>query len=196
MGKYTKLNVEGSSGAMRAFLAGWSSGRGMQRDDFHRRVLWPDDWDIKGEGALQGIVGAVLPGGGFAVLLDDEIVDPVVDALEPWQKRLGLSVKSRQPIRAAHFEFEFEIFSRDEAGEVRRIFEVLPDGVDVSPDYQPEEHTDLGASGAEMYAPAHDYEFRGKGTIGGELRGVLAVHERARQHERIKTRDVELQLEP
>jgi hypothetical protein len=196
MGKYTKLNVEGSSSAMRAFLVGWCAGRGMQCDDLRRRVLWPEEWNIRTEGTFQGIVDAILPGGVFAVLLDDDIVDPIVVALEPWEKRLELGVKSRQHIRAAYFKFEFEIFSRDEARAVRAIFESVPDGVNVSSDYQPEERSDLSASGAEMYAPVHDYEFRGKGTIGGELRGVLEVHERTRRHERIKTSEVGLQLEP
>ncbi len=194
--KYTKLVFEGSSDTLRAFLAGWSAGRDMQPDELRRRVLWPDDWDIKDDGALKDIVDAITHRSDFTVLLAEDIVDPVLKALEPWQRRLAVELETRRDVRAAYFEFEFEIFARDQAADVRSIFESLPDGVDVSDDYQPAERSDPGAAGTEMYAPAHEYEFRGKGTIGGDLRGVLEVRERAKRHERIKTTHVELRLEP
>jgi len=195
MGQYTKVVFEGSTAAMRAFLAGWSQGKGMASDDLRRRVLWPDNWSIKTESILKGIVGAIKPGREVAVLLSDEIVDEVITALEPWAEKLELELRGRHRVHAAFFQFEFKIFARDQAAVVRNIFESLPDGVTVSTDYKPEERSDPSATGSEMYAPAHDYECRGKGTIAGNVRGVLEVHLRAHRHERIKTSDVELRLE-
>jgi len=157
--------------------------------------LWPDDWDIKTESILRGIVGVIKPGGAVVVLLDNDIVDEIVTALEPWAQRLELHLRGRQRVHAASFGFEFKIFARDQVADVRSIFESLPSGVTVSADYQPEERYDPSATGSELYAPAHDYECRAKGTIGGNVRGVLEVHERAHRHERIKTSDVELRLE-
>lgn len=194
MSTFTKLVVEGSSDAMRAFLAGWSAGRDMKRDDLRRRVLWPDDWGIKIDSTIKEILDTILPRGGFTVLLADEVVATIASALEPWEERLGLRVRSRHPVRGARFEFKFEIFARDQARDARKIFESVPEGVEVA-DYEIEEHTDPKAKGSEMYAPAHEYVCRARGAVEGALRGVLEVHERARRHERIKTTDVELQLE-
>ncbi len=195
MRSYTMLTLQGSSDAMRAFLAGWSAGRGMKRDDLRRRVLWPKDWRIQAESTMRGVVEALTRQSDFEVLLASEWVDEVVTALGPWSRRLDLQLLGQVPIRAAYFDFEFEIFARDQAADVRSIFEALPEGVNVSSDYNPVETSDMSASGAEMYAPAHDYKFQGKGTVGGDLRGVLEVHERARRHERIRTSDVKLRFE-
>ena len=76
---------------------------------------------------------------------------------------------------------------------MRQIFENPPQGVHISDDYQPEEHSDASAAGTELYAPVHDYSFSGSGTVSGDLRGVLQISERARQHERIKRQSVRLQ---
>jgi hypothetical protein len=45
-------------------------------------------------------------------------------------------------------------------------------------DYEPKEIVDPGAKGVEVYTPAHEYEFKGKGHIRGEVPGVLDMHKR------------------
>jgi hypothetical protein len=128
------------------------------------------------------------------VVVEAELASQLHEAMRPWAE-LPMRLRERRRVRGAAFDFRFEVFGRDEAAAVRRIFEELPEGVRVSAEYAPEEKLDPSASGTEMYAPAHAYACRAHGSVGGRLRGVLAVHERCRQHERVRAAPIQLQLE-
>lgn len=194
MESYEKLEFEARPDVVRSFLAGWAAGRGLSREETAHLIVWPDEWHIHVDSRIQGIVDAIIPEKDCVVLVQSDKIAELLQAVEPWERRLSLSISSRQPIDSASFKFSFEFFARDEARVVRQIFENLPTGVSISDDYQPTEHSDAAAAGPELYAPAHDYSFSGAGTLSGDLRGVLQVSERARQHERIKRQAVQLHL--
>ncbi|MFQ5600453.1 MAG: hypothetical protein ACE5G2_07860 [Candidatus Krumholzibacteriia bacterium] len=194
MSDFEKLVVEASGELTRGLVVGWCTAKGLSPEKIGRRILWPDDWDIRVGSTLEGIVEALRPGDVTFLLVRDDTVDELVAAMQVWETLCDLRLRSRHRVLGAYFDFKYEIFSRDEAAEVRSIFESVPDGVNLSDDYAPEERSDLGAAGTEMYAPAHAYVCRAEGTVGGRLRGVLTVRERARQHERIQIRDVRLRL--
>jgi hypothetical protein len=188
---FSKLTIEADPALVRGFVRGWCTARGMTPEETELRVLWPQDWDVRVASVLEGIGEALKPGDVCYVLVDDDLVTPLVQALQPWSE--SMRVRSQRCIQGASFDFQYEIFERDEAEEVRRIFASLPQGVQVSGTYAHEVHR---GDGEGMRARAHAYAARGKGTLSGPLREVLEVHERCRQHERIRIHAVNLHLEP
>lgn len=191
--EYDKLVLESPHELVRGFLIGWSAARGLDPEAIGLRVLWPDEWDIRVSGALGNLIEAVRPGAATCVLVEAELASEVLAAMRPWGDRLHL--RSREHVRSASFEFRYELYGRDQAALVRRIFTELPEGVNISSDYAPTEHSDPRATGVEAYAPAHAYVCRALGTVSGALRGVLDVHARCRQHERVQATHILLQLD-
>lgn len=196
MTSWQKLEFNAHEDTLRGFVAGWSMGQGWSREETAQRILWPRDWNIQVDSALEELVETFMHGKDCTLLARDDSADALLQALTPWESRLRVQRKARTPIASASFAFSFKIFSRDEARQVGQIFENLPEGVTLSADYAPRERSDASAAGAEMYAPVHDYEFSGSGTVSGDLRGVLQVSERAHQHERIQRKPVQLQPAP
>jgi hypothetical protein len=194
MEPWEKLEFNAHEDTLRGFTAGWGSGRGWSREEMAQRVLWPHDWHIQVDSALEELVETFVSGKDCTVLVRSDSVEALLQALVPWEHRLSVQLKARTPIASASFSFSFKFYARQEANAVRQIFENLPDGVTISDDYQPRERSDAAATGPELYAPTHDYEFSGSGTVRGELRGVLQVSERASQHERVQRKPVQLQL--
>lgn len=191
---YEKLEFEARPDVVHGFTAGWAAGRGWTREEMAQRIVWPEEWHIQIDTRVQELVDVIMHETDCVVLVRSDSIAELLKAVEPWGRRLRMQLRSRQPIDSASFKFSFEFFSREEASIVRQIFENLPADVSISDDYQPVEHSDAAASGTELYAPTHDYSFSGNGTVSGDLRGVLQISERARQHERIKRQQVRLQL--
>ena len=148
MESYVQLVFAVRERTLRGFAAGWGTGQGWSREEIARRMIWPDDWHVEGESMLHDIVEALTPGQDSVLLMRTDIVDSFLKALQPWESRLAVSLESRQTILSASMEFSFKFYSRDEANLVRSIFETLPEGVQISPDYDPQEHGD--AACAEM----------------------------------------------
>lgn len=192
MSTYTKVIIEADCALVQGFVRGWCTAQGMSPYELGLQVLWPQEWDVRVTTLLEGIVEALKPGQVCVVLVEENLLPKLLQAMEPWSESMG--VRSQRRIQDASFSFHFEIFERKAADAVRELFTALPEGVRVSGDYQPEVlHT---GDGQGMYAPTHEYVFRGKGSISGPLHEVLEVHERCGQYERVHAGDVTLHLEP
>jgi hypothetical protein len=193
MSDFVKVMFEADHEWLRGFVRGWCTAHGLTPVEQARNVLWPQEWDVQVLSFFEGIVEALRPGEHTVVLMDSDLAAKLITELKPWSKRV--SVRARQPIHAASFEFHFEIFDRDEAEQVRAIFEELPDGVHLSNEYAPETVSRPGHHDG-MYAPSHEYICRAEGSVTGPLRAILDLRERCRQHERIRVQEVTLQLGP
>jgi len=191
--EYDKLVLESPPDLVRGFALGWSAASGLDPEEVGRRVLWPEEWDIRVSAGHGGLRQAVHPRAASCVVVEAELASLLLTAMQPWSDRLHL--RSRERVRSAAFEFRYELFDREQAALVRRIFAEPPEGIEVSPDYAPTEHSDPQAAGVEAYAPVHAYVCRAHGTVSGPVRGVLEVHTRCRQHERIQTTPILLRLD-
>ena len=89
-----------------------------------------------------------------------------------------LHVQLERPIDSASFEFSFESFSRDGARRIQGYLNPMPEGVQLSADSHVEQFVDPDAEGAEVYAPTHDFVFRGKGSLLGNVEQVIRLHRR------------------
>lgn len=84
-------------------------------------------------------------------------------------------VEELRRIEEGHFTFRAEAFSEAVAAEIRRALrEDVPAGVTV--EVEETEERDPRAKGVELFAPAHDYVYRARGTVAGSPPGVLAMH--------------------
>jgi hypothetical protein len=99
-------------------------------------------------------------------------------------------VESR-PVKKAMFEFKFSTANRQAAGAIKRILGRHPAGVRLV-EYEPKESFNPEAKGSEGYAPLHEYEFEGKGTIVGDVEGVLKVYDKLKANEFIHSDDIEI----
>jgi hypothetical protein len=88
-----------------------------------------------------------------------------------------LHVQIERPIDSASFDFSFACFSREGAQRIQGYLKPMPEGVRLSADSRVEEFVDPEAVGAEAYAPAHDFEFRGKGSVLGDVEQVIRLHQ-------------------
>ena len=86
----------------------------------------------------------------------------------------GFEVVTDRPILRASFGFTFDTYSREVASAIKGILKNLPAGLQLL-SYEPSETVDQKARGVELYSPAHDYRFEGKGKIEGDFAKLLAV---------------------
>ena len=193
MHDFQKITLAADPAFCRGFVRGWLGARGVAPADQDRLVLWPQDWDVRVSSFFNGVVEALRPGDVTVLLVAADLAAAFLDAVASWPESMRL--RAAHTIDGATFAFRYELFDRDEAATVQRIFTTLPDGARVSADYRPETSTHADEQRG-MYAPAHRYSCRARGTVSGALRAVLEVHERCRQYERVQVEEVVLHLGP
>ena len=95
-----------------------------------------------------------------------------------------MSILSERTVEAA-FRFSYSIASRKEAARIRGFLEKPAGGLRLTGDSSFRERSDPKASGSEAYAPAHEYEAKGRGAVEGPVDALLAVYRRCRDEEQI-----------
>ncbi len=92
---------------------------------------------------------------------------------------------------SASFAFSADVYARDVAGTIRGIVRALPPGVRATQHSEDEtEHAEH--KGVELYAPAHQYEYRVRATLGCPLAEVLAVRRRLADIEAVRLEPLHL----
>ena len=152
--------------------------------------MWYSHWEpIKTAGWFDALRERI--GSQVRVVLPSDMADHVQKAVSE-TPRLKLQVGDRHAIRDAVFEFSFRCYSREEAAEIRRLVEEnLPDGL-VLEGYEHEEKEDPSARGVELYSPAHEYEFSGRGRYHGTVPAVFEMVHRLADQTFIHSGDVTL----
>lgn len=111
------------------------------------------------------------------VIVDAAHADFVRTALAAAATRYRFQIKAEHTFQRARFEFGIDTPSRKVADALKKLVAALPGGLALS-GFAPEESTDPHASSAELYAPDHDYRFRGRGTLSGDVFAVVDIRER------------------
>jgi hypothetical protein len=128
------------------------------------------------------------------VVLEEEFLTKIKEVLAKKEKHALLnssSIKSSKIIKEATFTFKFEAYARKYADEIRELLANLPAGISLE-QYTPEEKINHDAEGVELYAPAHDYIFTGKGTIIGPVEQVVNFRKILDDHPLIEAEKVVL----
>lgn len=163
MAVYYEITVRGDDRDLIPFVAGFAAGCGMSGIHFAQEAglrLNPLRERIKHHGEVQHII---CPESHRAKLHE------AIAAAAP---RFEFAIRDEARIERAYFHFTFDTPSRKVAGEIRKTLESLPAGVAVM-DFDPEEIVNPGAQGPEVYSPVHEFVFRGKGVIEGDVGGVI-----------------------
>jgi hypothetical protein len=182
------LDVAGPEEPLRGFLLGWAVGRGLPLPELERRVRWAADWRIHPETDAGWI--ARVRGSSQELVVHADLLP---DLLLAFRRSGRFEVRAVHRVARARFELDFELFSRADSATLRGILAGLPTG-QLTVDLEAEEHVDPEAAGLELHGSLHDYVHRGRGAIYGDVDAVLDTHERLRQVERVRTRDVQLEF--
>jgi hypothetical protein len=112
-------------------------------------------------------------------------------AVKQVPEQIKAEIVESRPVKKVSFEFKFNTANRQAAGAIKRLLGRHPAGAKLI-DYEPKETFDPDAKGAEGYAPLHPYTFSGKGTIVGDVEGVLKVYQKLEGNEFIHSDEIEI----
>ncbi len=93
------------------------------------------------------------------------------------RERSGLRLESIREVVEGRFGFKAEAYSPEVGAKIRDALNSdLPDGIMCVDLEKEERHPE--ARGVEMFAPAHDYVYKSRGTIVGTPPGILEMNRR------------------
>jgi hypothetical protein len=190
--KFTEVVFEGHYDTVRGFIEGFQDGMGTAH-----KFFFSSEAGIEAETFAELIKEWVFLGHKLHhVVMEDALFAKIKDVLSRKGKDALLnssSIKATTCVKEASFNFKFDAYARKYADEIKELLSNLPQGVSLH-HYKPEEKIDPDAEGVELYAPAHDYIFHGKGTIIGPVEQVVAFRMVLNDHPLIEAEKVFLEL--
>lgn len=187
--RYVEVVVEGPRGWDLGFIQGFFRARGQ---DGRLLDAEAEGFDCSGfrERLTELLHGGrerlhlILPEALTSLL--EEAVAASLDGPHP------LSIVARRRVGGAAFSFTLRIFSREVGERVKGLLLHPPQGLLVEWTSPLEERIDPRARGAELYAPAHEYEIKGKGRCSGGLEAVLDLYRSLSKEEPVDLGALEL----
>jgi len=190
--KFIEVVFEGHYNTVRGYIEGLQDGMGT---DY--KFFFSSEAGIKAETLSELIKEWVSLGHKLHhVVMEEAFFTKIKDVLSKKGKKALMgpdSIKSATGVKEATFDFKFDAYARKYADEIKELLGNLPDGVSLH-HYKPEEKINHDAEGVELYAPAHDYIFHGKGTIIGPVEQVVAFRMVLDDHPLIAAEKVFLDL--
>lgn len=168
MATYREVVLQGSASAVEAFLAGFKQGKGWASEFY----FVCDHNCIKAESTAHKILEALkLEKDITHVLITEPRTPAVVEAVKG-AKKTGLKVMTNKPVKKACFGYKFFTANKRLGSRVKRLFNQMPAGLKrIEPKEKEIYHPK--SKGAEGYAPEHDFELKGSGSIEGPLDLVI-----------------------
>ena len=183
MATYYEIIIKGDDELARAYVEGYFLGRGIK----HGYEFGEDEaLDLSHMRDLIKYHGSVLH-----MICESSLRGDLKRAVRQAPEDYEFEIVETRLIQRASFRFKFFTANRRVAGQIKRIISTLPEGVRTT-DYDPKEIVDPSARGAEVYAPTHAYEFKGKGVIEGTPDAVYDVHARMEDHQHVTVNDIVL----
>ncbi|MDH4038658.1 MAG: hypothetical protein OEX18_10860 [Candidatus Krumholzibacteria bacterium] len=182
MAGFTEIIVRGDDRDLVPYVTGFAAGAGLTEIYFAHEAglrLKALRERIKHHGEVQHII------------CTDKNVAKLRKAIEGAAPRYKFEVVEESKLERAYLHFEFDTPSRKVADEIKKVFAALPDGVAVL-DFEPEEVVHPNAKGTEAYSPAHEYTFRGKGVVEGDVGGVIETRMRLDDLEFVHPDEIDL----
>jgi hypothetical protein len=181
---YYELLVKGNEDKIFAYLSGYLAGKKIKEG-----VIFCDECPFR----IHELRELIRYHGEIAhIVCRAGLKHTILSALRSAPTAYSFEVKRERKISGASFEFKFETFSKKVAGGLKRTFSQIPSGLKL-PGFEPKETIDPRAAGIEMYAPAHDYRYSGKGKITGDVETILDFYRRLSRSEFIQMEEIELE---
>ncbi len=130
------------------------------------------------------------------IIIEKDFINTLTESLKkhPEMKYAGESyIKSVREIESATFEFKSKSYAKKYGDEIQSILKELPASVKIS-DLSEELKEDKDAEGIELYAPAHDYEYRSHGKVTGNINDIIEFRKILNTHPLIEVTDIKLHL--
>ncbi len=167
---YVELEVRGSADQAIGFVEGFRLAR-----DRREEIWFAGRENVDLDGFLEKLRNRLHR--DAHLILVKPLAEELARAIEK-SELVDLAVESMEEIDYAELQFDYEVYTRDEGGAVRRVIESdLPDGVRLE-GYDPEETVREDARGVELYGPVHHYTLRAEGRYVGAVPGILALAHR------------------
>lgn len=188
-GSFHEVVFQGKPKVVRAHLSGLLLGAGRQATVFYSFL---DGVHHEGKAEkLAEIVG--LRGSDCHVIVDAETALWLKGLSRAITTETGLLIKSNRRIRSASMDLRYQAYAQRYEDEIMDILGNLPAGLKLA-GFTHTVRKDPKARGVEAYAPAHDFEATGKGTVTGPVDAVIALKQRLDAYPLLKTTDIELKF--
>jgi hypothetical protein len=182
--KFHDFIIKGEACVLRAYLEGFLRGKGVKSG-----FWFNDDHPFQSH----FIKELIKYHGDVVHLICQSSLRPVIrSAVTQGAAKFDFEVVESKPLASVTFDFKFKTANRSVAGGIKRLLGRHPAGVKLV-HYEPKEDFNPEAKGPEGYAPLHEYTFSGKGTIVGDVEGVLKVHQKLDGNEFIQCDEIEIQ---
>jgi hypothetical protein len=193
-GRFMEVIVEGPFELAKGFCHGFLAARGILSKG---RCYFCREHRIHSESFAQQLLQWTGVKENLThVLVEEALLREITEALERAGGELDLAVKSVQGVLGASFSFSFKVFVEEQGRAIKSIFEELPQGLVMDEGYDSvEQKWTERTPDLEAYAPVHDYEYRGSGTVRGDLEAILDLYERAMGESMVHLEPIELELE-
>ena len=189
---FSELVIEGQFVLVKGFIMGFLYGSDHEFDYFFHRKD-----GIRRETFKEFIKELFEFDSHVHLCLDNNVVPKFLKAIEKSKEKIGLEVRSVRAIGSANFSFSFEIYNKNLAEDIKKIFENSPAGVKVI-DYKPTEEIADDAVGVEGYAPVHSFVARASGKAEGNFHDIMELYlnvKRSKGSESIMCSEINLDLE-
>jgi hypothetical protein len=184
---FYEILVEGHPERCRGLLQGLAIGSSSAA-----RILLGEDCGIRtpvGERLLE----MVRPAAGVSHVVVDEEGRRLIREHAAGLHAAGLSVAEERAIAGGRFRYRFHAFGRRYAQEIHELLRSLPEELRHEPE-ESRETVDETAAGLEAYAPVHEYEIEGGGTVSGARIDLLVeARKRLDGHPLVKAETIELE---
>lgn len=99
--------------------------------------------------------------------------------------------RSSREIKNCSFKFTANAYAKKYGEEIKAIISAPPAGISIA-DYNPVEEVDKSVKGVELYAPVHDYTFKGSGTASGGFGEIIAFRKKLDDHPLVQVSSIKL----
>ncbi len=191
MSEWHELVIQGAERTLRAFVVGFSAGRGETA-----RILYGGDIELETASIGERLKELFAAGSHHAVFAPAPFVAALADAVNARGKEVSLRIESRRVVTGASFSFRVEVFTPELAREIRALLvESLPPGARVD-GFSEQQESHPEARGPEPFAPLHSCEYRASGRVIGAFVAVIDVWKRAHEHECVETGSLSIEGNP
>ena len=187
---YLEVVVTGHAHGAFSWLQGFLEGRGVDSG----RIFEAEREGFACEPLRERLRDLVDPSHAtLHLLVPSDLLAVTREAIDQAAERgEAMALKDARPLAGARFAYAFAAFSRPDGERLQTLFTSLGEGLALAPESGVELKIEPDAGGAEAYAPLHDYEARGQGTVTGDVAAVIRFYRRLREEEQMRLKPLEL----
>lgn len=187
--KLYDLVVEGNTQLAQGLMIGFVAGRNKNEHIYHGK-----DYHIKPMHLDESILDKLGLGKKYThYVIVDSLVEPSIKLIETLTEEFGIEVVSVEEVKDLSFDLELKIYSKEIGEAVKKIIANRDEVIELT-GYQPEEKIREDAKGQELYAPEHDYELTGTGSVGGPFQETLAFYYRLWEYDQVHLSELSLKI--